>query len=600
MICSALKSEKFFMGRGRIGRLPPGAFFFALALSLPSKAPAADLSSLAAAARPLEGESLSVEGFIQEREDRLSSQYRSNQDFVSHQLGLMQPLLEKSGFFKASLPVFRSFASYLSFLFVYHQLWKSHVFDKTQPFIRDDSVAAAEKKLRLKEIYADMEKALLTEGIIKYFRRNLSRNMILEAVRHSAETPQPLILTAHGGGPDNQPPFSLQSRSQGGVGGIYAVTPPAAGSGRSLLPMEALVPQIEYTYNLPLRKREELEGEIYQKIIDRLKESKAKAVAVNMSQNRAPLGVMRLARHIKGSGLDIYVAGYCSLTCSSYLLPAAKRIYIGPQGVILYRGELFSSMERELKGASRRAAEARAVFYQSFQAAGGGFELLRDKYDAHIEERFLRHIISKKGGPGLFYKFQEGIQGLKARSGKAAARLTSRQRARFVKASEMFSAEDLSLLHDFLFSVERPGAWIKSGAFEHIELNSLEEGRFFAFVGRDDSVYSYFDLLSFAHGFAKYNPFFLDLFEGEADRTGYIAPEMEKLDFIVPSVEALRAAGLNIVQGENSLAKLPPALLENSNYMIFGLEDAENCGFFKTRGRNYTYEEIQACLSRSN
>ena len=555
-------------------------------------------------------EALTLDKFIIAYEAKSGLEFGENTVFFSRQVRQAEAFYYgESGLASPSQPISSALAFYLLAPFLYRQFWEEEALSKSREALRDANISDREKKIRLKSNYENMRKILLEGKFLEYFRAHLSREAILEAIKHSAESKRAghINVPFESSGEEGADSRIINVQTQAGVNGIYGIVPAISQDGaklerNELMPLLTGIPAMAAVYDLSFEERRQLEERIYQRVIDSLEARQASAIAVNMYKDHSPFGAMKLARHIKENDLDIHVFGYCNLSCSNYLLPAAKNIYIGDYGVILFGGELFLAMDSEVRGFFNDfAAKARAEFMGAFSKAGGDLERLYGIYTEEASEEFKEYI-QQKGNQDLFYKFHRAIVDIYSRYsrlGKAA--LGRSDRTGFIMASKRFSKEERSLLHDFLFLRENPLIRQGEHVLDHIEYNKNEEVRFFQDIlgeGAGAEI-SYVDFLRFAHDFSKYNPWFWLLFEGKISRKGYSAPEEAKMNFIIPSAETLRDIGLNVQEGENSLKKLPPSLVNTASYMELSRENIQRCGFFEGGVGDYSPENLKNCLNPS-
>ena len=184
---------------------------------------------------------------------------------------------------------------------------------------------------------------------------------------------------------------------------IYRVHSKRDSSGGSILTIAPMLEEKrlsqEYKYKgSPVYERERAEKLPYlQEVIGQLEGFKARAIGVNMYKSGNVLGIINLAKYVKERGLDVYVLGSCNLTCSNYLLPAAKSVHIGRYGVILHGGGEHSLMEDDIrraldKGSNeqrknvynhiRHNGEESSWFFQQVDPAGDYYDLL--KLSSHL------------------------------------------------------------------------------------------------------------------------------------------------------------------------------------------------------------------------
>ena len=305
------------------------------------------------------------------------------------------------------------------------------------------------------------------EGSFKnYIGEKLNEDMIKESIYNvSAQVMQP----------SGQGAPAFYSGLQ-----IYSVGDGEEEGGASILARYLIgLPVVGALYGAPYEARREAEEGYYQDVIDQISESGARAIGVNMYDNHYTLGIMKLAGYIRENNMDIYVLGYCSLTCSNYLLPAARNIYIEPYGVILYEGSSPSliaddvgkrieiSMKKAKEEHQRRLALPGGAGGYIYNA--GGAETLDEFF-----ERLIYYSVRDERRAGVFTELIKKIKAIQRRlaplsdfSGEEAASLFAD-----------FSPEEMAFARGCLLKAESAaGKGEKSGKEHEKNIQEAQEAQ---------------------------------------------------------------------------------------------------------------------------
>ena len=555
-----------------------------------------------------------LERFIDENMQKLKGGFGIGSPFDQGQFLRSFDLFQQAPFYSRLSPISREFYFAAAYMHLQRIFWGDLIQTRLSAALAGSSLSETEKKSRAKAVFETAVKELKAWSFFDYFQKSLSKDIMLESVKLMSSMRAPITITVK---KEGEEAFSVSRMSHGGQE-IYSVSPEETeGPFGRLAPLGSLAPPADYIYQQTIEERHLIERAVYQGIIDNLIKNKSKAIAVNIFDNRSAAGMMRLARHIKKTGMDVYVLGHCSLTCSSYLLPAAKNVYIGLYGVISYQGDLFSSMAPEAGGIFNRAlANARGVLSERWKKPGagmtdlykalffsGGGEFQTLDFDENGKLRAasrqpareaLQNYLMERGHGHLPDKVITALNRAAARAG--TDQLDGLSRRNFVVVSKSFAPAEMDVLREFLFHLKFPNYRPIESVLRHLEDNRQSEEAFFSEIpGQKNSKYPYADFLRFSHNFTKHNLWFWNVFAGNIDRTGYSAHEEEKIDLIVPSAALLRDLGINIAQGENSPENLPPSL---SGEMIMELSQSgfESCGFLEEGAGSYSKERLLACM----
>ena len=324
-----------------------------------------------------------------------------------------------------------------------------------------------------------------------------------------------------------------------------------------------------YYMNLPVKARQAKEEALYDQLIETLESRGIEAIGVNMYHNYLPFGVLKLASYIKKKGMDVHVLGYCGMTCSNYLLPAAKNVYIEQHGLVLYRGFVLSFIDASLREWLDNLIEKAKEDHDEKISRAGGVLRYFNSWGEEVGDLFEKDL-KAKGKADLLSK----VQRIRDSSHLPAP----------VNYGD-FSEEELKAVYDFLF-------WqlydfsIYEKILSQISYDVAAEKRFFQDdldLESSDSKYSYMDFLRLSDHLTRYPQWVVDTFS-PLERSFYNVSESEKFLFLIPDTQLLKDIGINVVSGENSAKKLDSETQKGNIYLELSAGDIENCDFFSWRG----------------
>ena len=442
----------------------------------------------------------------------------------------------------------------------------------------DDSLPHSEKISRLSGFFDDVEAFVEGGGFEEYARANINKELILRAIQQSSSEIMP--------GEGRQTGMEIYTiKAEGGelqISGGLSIQTPA---------LSVMYGKQSYAER---RFKEEMG---YKKLIEDIGGKNAEAIGVNMYDNHQSFGVMLLADYIKSNQMDVYILGYCSLTCSNYLLPAAENIYIGQYGIILYGGETLSFMSGEIQELFDRAAgHIRKSFEEETKSAGGFFSYIYENVKMDAIRQFAL-LLKREGQTQFADKLQKILEALwpGGQSGKTGGKAkTKLSLADFEEAFGSLSQRETEAFLDFAFSAKENIQNLRT-VFGHISSGGEREKEFFSKIKvSEDSAYM--RLLNLSHSLTAYHPFFQSMFS-VLDRQGFVGvPEEKKFRFVIPSTQVLRSIGLNIARGENSSENLYSRQGNRPAYMELGLGDIESCGFLSNDKSSWRPEDLKNCL----
>ena len=352
--------------------------------------------------------------------------------------------------------------------------------------------------------------------------------------------------------------------------------------------------------------------------IDKMKQKNVRKIAVNLPYqiHTDPLPFMLLGIFIREQEIDLHIVGGCEQYCATYLVPAAKTVYIEPYGYIYRKGisngllkeiqgvvgkqkqkhieqlreEWFSRMTREgqIKFAVntmmflKSNPESRVIFSQ-FQRMLG---VLRPKQLGEFQEKFTK--LQSQGKLSIFDWTPEELQSFIGDFSPPLLenlvlffRLSFDDRE-FKIASYIRRLEYFSSLHRGYFGTIQIVRLVSQNSYSYIQLGFL------------------FDLLLKDERYAEYF---------SVPRNFYNIPEKDKpYKWVIPSAELLRSVGVDI-KGENNVDMMDLSYIlalvgsdekiSPEQFLYLDSERMENCRFFDVK-QSYTTEILENCLSKSD
>ena len=371
--------------------------------------------------------------------------------------------------------------------------------------------------------------------------------------------------------------------------------------------------------------------------IEMMKTQKIKKIAINLSAPRPDITKEQyflLGRYIKEQEAELYIEGRCSYHCFNYLLPAAKKIYIGPYGHIsskVFAQGVKIEMEKILSLQLQKLGEKIAASYfaednieglvgsfqNSFQERGEVEDQRATATKSRILNRFLALLENWEEGTGkeikgklndfLYNKgygtAEESLPNLSGEEIEEFLNSLSPEERMSLRRSFFWSNEVTNPLHDFLGKLNQN----ISMDFQYYNKTGVGTNL------NSKAGYSFFDFLNlstFLVNVTSYTNFFS--VPGNVPRSYYSVSEEDKFLEVAPSADLLRSLGFN-VQGENNIGMFrlyhaekqfgpliePSEYAENLNDKVLYLDEKrmENCDFFAETA-TYTKESLEGCLNR--
>lgn len=346
-------------------------------------------------------------------------------------------------------------------------------------------------------------------------------------------------------------------------------------------------------------------------------EKDIKRIAINLPPqlHKDPEPFIFLGKYIKARKMDLHIIGGCEHYCASYLLPAAKTVYMEPYGYI-YRGGSFTS---SVVSISKVTEPQREEYVRQFKE-----EWLSDL----TNEGRINFVVDmvQRSSPeslqGLFHFFQNRLKVEASEQAEEFQQKFTKFQVQKLSFSEWtktnwqefigsFSPELLeSLALYFRLSYDQrvlnASAYLKrltglseiSGDYyKEIQIENLIYQKDYSFLNLD----LLFGFLLKDEGYAKHF---------SVPKVCYSTPEKDKpYEWIVPSMELLRDVGIDI-QGENNVEMLDFSdnsfMLESNEkftaekFLYLDSKGVTNCKFFEQGACGYTIERLQECLSNGN
>ena len=333
-----------------------------------------------------------------------------------------------------------------------------------------------------------------------------------------------------------------------------------------------------------------------------------------------------LGEFIKKQEIDLYIEGRCSFLCFNYLLPAARRVYIGSYGYISSEGNL-KGLHLDIEKTFNLSVETmREGFINSFSS---DMDLLKDSFKNSFQnqgvmekekvEEFLTSLKNWEEGTGkeIKEKLDDFLYNKGYDAEKSLPSLTETETEEMLKSLSPNQQESLKL-----FFVERHTSEVvnfTSNILLKTEMKAQKESAYYeerTTIAKDLEVessplgYSFFDFLNLS-SFLSRNDSYTKY--SEVPRAYYNISEEEKPYEVVPSADLLRALGLD-VRGENNTAMselywdkllstyvekltVPEKYLNEGKVLYLDKKRIENCDFFAPDA-TYTKGTLKDCLAQ--
>lgn len=342
-----------------------------------------------------------------------------------------------------------------------------------------------------------------------------------------------------------------------------------------------------------------------------IKQNKVKKIVVNLPPqfHDDPEPFILLGKLIKEVGIDLHIVGGCEHYCMTYLLPAAKTVYIEPYGYIMYHKGSNEGLFLETKAALKAQKQ---VYIKQLEKEWPGMTP-KNKVDFvvnKIMEEPLgvnRWTIVRKLMIILEQNDPEELNEFRTKLLNVSFQLDKRSFAEFIKEDieELIKILSSELLKTIAFILQTiPDDKLKIGYAYTKELNyfSRQEKRYYSAIDiqslESQKNYNYDDILFISSILLK-DSIYADIFS--VSKHFYNNPEKDKpYNFAVPSAELLKSLGIDI-RGENNedMMKYPETLsmlgISEKNILYLNSKAIESCGFFVQK-KPFTTEKLKECL----
>ena len=344
--------------------------------------------------------------------------------------------------------------------------------------------------------------------------------------------------------------------------------------------------------------------------LKKMREKNIKKIAINLPHqlhtDMEPF--ILLGKFIKEKEIDLHIVGGCEHYCATYLIPAARTVYIEPYGYIYRKGGLLGLIS-EIKAV---AEVRRQKVNQEFREKG----LPNMTYENRI--RFAVSLIMTFKDDlrlqGLFPSFQDRLTvEVPEQAAEFQVQINELSVSDWTAEELQKFVEDLSprILESLVifFRVKYNTTELEISSYLNQLMNiTAETVQYYAEIKILDLIsqksYGFFQLNTLFGLLLKdkgYEKYFFIL------RPFYYIPEKDKpFEWVVPSAELLRGVGIDI-QGENNVDMIDfPEISSMLNrqitaeqFLYLDSEGIENCGFFEKGAQGYTTEKLKECLSQN-
>lgn len=346
--------------------------------------------------------------------------------------------------------------------------------------------------------------------------------------------------------------------------------------------------------------------ELTESHISSIRQKEASRMLINFSQPHFNINnYFIMGEYIKQSGMDLHIIGKCSDYCASYLLTAAKTIYIESYGFISYsvtpRG-----LKKDIERIMPKQQEKVQQFINSSKVDDFLVDIFMDRREKinnkvksgeaidDVDSNFMNSLKNwdddgKKKGIKIADKLQKFLYD------KGPISILEMSNTEVMEFLESLSSDLLKTIRQFLFETSNLQRY--SIALSIVNGSFRQELRYFKKLqiidnlnsNESDSYTDFLDLVSFLVKSEWYDRYF------NVPRAYYNIPEKDKpWDKVAPSADLLRSLGLNI-QGENNMDIFEiTGNIEEVLYLDNGR--IENCDFF-AKNASYTTETLKQCLN---
>lgn len=363
--------------------------------------------------------------------------------------------------------------------------------------------------------------------------------------------------------------------------------------------------------------------------IKKMEENNTTAIIINLSWSgiwsQESALFFRLGEYIQKKQIDLYIEGKCDFLCFNYLLPAARKIYMGPYGHVSTSGSIGGLMKDVTNTLPRqkKAIEERLIPppYSTVGFVKKSFtdKILNLNFSQSVREDKVRNF---------FTAMEEWEEGVGTRIGKLLLKfiydkpgkesLLDLSEEDIGEFSERLSPEEKASLKRFFIEIDPLSYTSNQYQFFLSGMAQVESDYYEDTIKVKESLvsspglgYTFFDFLDLASYLVKedkYTEYFM------VTRSYYDVPEDDRFyKDVAPSVGLLRSLGLDI-KGENRLGMFelrPVSEGEDFNLEEFNVDDTSktgktlyldekrmmNCNFFALDA-TYTERELKDCLAR--
>ena len=363
--------------------------------------------------------------------------------------------------------------------------------------------------------------------------------------------------------------------------------------------------------------------------IEEMKKYNVKRIIINlpyMESWSSHLGMfLLLGQYIREREIDLYIEGRCTYLCFNYLLPAAKKIYMGSHGYISSIGtirgfikDIRNTLPLHLDKLVERASSSYTDMGFMKKSLSDLIEQskLTSPRGNNVLEELLVILEAWEGevGKGIQKKLNDFVYNS---GNESVVGLNEGEKESFLKS---LSPEEQASLKRFIITTTTETV---HPVYKHLSLldqkfriesayynQAMEIGEDSPLHSKEALGYSFFDfldLITFLVEDKSYEGKFL------VPRAYYRIAEKDKFFEVVPSVDLLRDLGLDI-QGENRLEVIPvyrnqfevyidlekldvDKSLKEKRVLYLDKKHMENCDFF-AEAIFFTKETLEKCLYR--
>ena len=341
-----------------------------------------------------------------------------------------------------------------------------------------------------------------------------------------------------------------------------------------------------------------------------MKQYNIRKIAVNLppQPHKDPIPFMLLGKFIKQQGIDLHIVGGCEHYCATYLLPAARTVYIEPYGYIYHKGIAAGLLEE-----TGRAIQAQKEMY-AIQLEKEWPEMTSESRIDFIVNEIMKEndIVNTEQTVTALLKFlqendSEKLKEFRDKLSKTGFKVDKLSYTDWEEKHMKVFVESLSpeLLKTVALFLKMPPNDKLQESFEYVrELNyfSQMDRGYYGTINIQEGKSNYPKLLLLSSYLLKDHQY-AEIFS--VQKPYYSIPEEDKpYEWVVPSAELLRSFGINI-KGENNMEMVnDPEFLSllgitRESILYLDSKGIENCKFFeKEADAAYTTEKIKECLAQ--